>query len=162
MNTEYKFNTKTGICILNAEKIILKREGVTGQAANLLFGNSISRALSIYLVIGIIVIVIGIWSIMDKNYFSGGLFSIIGLICLGNVAASRNNSATNEIERSTVLTVRAHPPRYPFTRAYFTIHFLENGKKRKRFIFLPGSLDRGQDEFKIAFEAMKETGWYNN
>jgi hypothetical protein len=159
---EYRFNTKTGTCVVTPEKIVLKREGVTGAVANKVYGSSINRVLIIYSVIGSIALVIGILSIIGKSYFSGGFLCAIGVACLGIVVASRNNSAANIIERSSVQSIVAHSPHPPFTRAYFTVHFLENGKKRKRLIGLPGSMSGGKEEFRRALSIMRETGWYIN
>jgi hypothetical protein len=159
---EYRFNTKTGTCVITPEKIVLKREGVTGTVANKVFGSSISRGLIIYSVIGSIALVIGILLIIGKGYFAGGFLCAVGAVCLGSVIASRNNSAANIIERSSVQSVVAHSPHPPFTRAYFTVNFLENGKRRKRLIGLPGSMSGGKEEFRRALSIMRKAGWYNH
>lgn len=159
---EYRFNTKTGTCVVTPEKIVLKREGITGAVANRVYGNSINRGLIIYGVIGGIALLIGILAIIGRNYLTGGFSCAVGVAFLGIVVASRNNSAANIIERSSVQSVVAHSPHPPFTRAYFTVHFLENGKKRKRLIGLPGSMSGGKEVFRRALSIMRETGWYSH
>jgi hypothetical protein len=160
--TEYKFRTKTGFCIINAERIILKREGIDGQIADRVYGHSISHALSIYSVTGIAAIAVGIWLLLDKNYFTGGFCCVVGVLFILNVIASRNNSAANIIERSTVISVKAHPPHPPFTRPYFIVNFLEDGKKRRRIIYLPGVMFGEKEEYRLASELMSKAGWNEN
>ena len=146
---------------MTAERITLKREGVIGHVAQRIYGNSINRVLFVQAFIGIVALGYGIWSIVGKNYFAGSFFSLIGAFYLRSVILSRNNSAANIIERSSAQLVEAHTQRPPFTRAYFLIHFIENGEKRKRMIMLPGSLSGGNEEYKKAIAIMQEMGWYN-
>ena len=158
---EHRFRTKTGVCILTSDKLVLEREGASGQVAEVVCGNQIRRALVIYIGLGALAIAIGVWALVNVRFIEGFFLCVIGLVCIGNVIVSRNNSATNMIERSTVQRVVAKSPHPPFTRGVFVVHFVENGQKRKRMIMLPGSLSSGKKEFKRALSAMQETGWYH-
>jgi hypothetical protein len=156
---EYTFRTKTGVCTVSPSRLVLTRRGVVGKAAQATLGNSIYRVLIINGILGIAALVYGIWSLIDNNVASGLFFCIIGVFLLLNVILSRNNSVTGFIERSTVKSVEAHPPRPPFTRGYFIIHFLHNSKEHKRMVMLPGSLSGGNAEYPKALAIMKKTGW---
>ena len=158
---ELKFYTKTGYCIVTSQRIALKRDGVVGRAAQGIYGDSINRPLLIYTVLGLAAISYGIWSIVDHGNFIGGIFILIGAFFLWSVFLGRHNSGTNVIERSSVQFVEPHSPIPFLTRGYFVICFLENGKKLKRIIMLPGSLSGGNTEYKKALVILKEMGWYN-
>ena len=161
-STEYSFATKTGVCLVTQEKITLTRDGIRGEASNLIFGKSISRALVIYTVLGVIALIIGIPSLIDKDYLKGGVLCVLGVFFLWNVIASRNNSAIGVIIRATVHSVEKHPPHHPFTRGYFVVHFMEKGRMDKRLVMLPGSLSGGTREYERACTVMQETGWFSN
>ena len=156
---EYKFRTKTGLCVITQDKLVLTREGFAGEVAERVFGNSISRALVIYSILATIALAVGIWFIVNKSYFGGCFFSAVGVLLFWNVISSWNNSATNIIERSTVTSVSIRTPHPPFTRGYFVVHFLQDGKKRKRLIMLPGSMSGGKEEFKRALSIMQQAKW---
>jgi hypothetical protein len=159
---ELKFLTKTGYCHVTYERLVIKREGVIGKASQGIYGSSIKRTLLIYTILTIIILALGVQSVYAKNYFTEIFLLLNVLLFIINIILSRNNSATNMIERPSVELVEAHPPHHPFTKAYFTIHFVEKGKKYKRLIMLPGSLSGGNEEYKKALAIMKQKGWYNS
>lgn len=155
---EHRFRTKTGTCIITAERIVLERQGIRGTAAKGIYGNTINRALIIYGVLGMFALVAGSWLLANKSYVSGGALCLVSVCCLWNVFVSRNNSATAVIERSTIQSVEAHAPRPPLTRGYFLVRFLEKGEERRRLIMLPGSMSHGNEEYHRALSAMREAG----
>jgi hypothetical protein len=121
-------------------------------------GNSISRALLIFGMLGLAALAFGIWSLTSGSTVAGIFYCLIGAFFLWNVVASRRNSAAPVIDRSTIRNVEAHPPRPPATRGYFAVLFEENGKERKRLIILPGSMENGREVYERAVATMKETG----
>jgi hypothetical protein len=155
---EYKFRTKTGFCTITSQQIILERQGVRGEVANTVFGSGIRGALAIYTVLGIAALAFGALLYFQGSPVSGVVYSLLGLIFLWNAYASRNNSAAPVIERSAIQSVDAHPPRPPFTRGYFSVWFMENGRKRRRLIMLPGSFSGGGDEYQKALNMLQEAG----
>jgi hypothetical protein len=157
--TEYTFRTKTGVCKLSAERLVLTREAKTGKVMRILYGRSIHRGLILYGVFGTIFLLLGVWQIIEEQYISGMLFVLIGIYLFWNVIASWNNSSLNQIERSTVQSVEIQPPKPPLTRGYFKINFTHNGKKRKRLVMMPGVMSGGDEEYQKALSMMKETGW---
>jgi hypothetical protein len=90
---EHSFRTKTGTCTITPERIILSREGFRGAAAERMFSNSISRALTFYSVLGVAALVFGIWSLTKNDFITGTILCLFGLVFLRNVIVSRNNSA---------------------------------------------------------------------
>jgi hypothetical protein len=155
---EHSFRTKTGICIITPQQIILERQGIRGEVAKTVFGNSIYRALVVYIIIGMGALAFGIYLFYQGDNIFGAIYCIAGLLCLRNVFASRNNSAVPVIERSAIQLIEAHPPHAPFTRGYFSIWFMDNGQKRRRLVILAGSLSRGNEEYQKALLAIRETG----
>jgi hypothetical protein len=157
--TEYTFKTKTGICKLSPERIVLTREAKTGKVPQFLYGRSIHRGLILYGVFGTIFLLLGVWQIIEEQYISGTLFVLIGIYLFWNVIASWNNSSLNQIERSAVQSIDIQPPKPPLTRGYFTINFTHNGKKQKRLVMMPDAISGGEEEYQKALSMMKETGW---
>jgi len=155
---EYQFRTKTGFCTITPQQIILERQGVRGEVANTVFGSGIHRALAIYTVLGIAALAFGVLLYFQGATVSGVVYSLLGLIFLSNAFTSRNNSAAPVIERSAIQSVEAHPPRPPFTRGYFSVWFMENGRKRRRLIILPGSFSGGDEEYRKALTVLQEAG----
>jgi hypothetical protein len=157
--TEYTFETKTGTCTISPSRLVLTRQGKVGKLSQLMWGKSVYRGLAIYSIVGAIALGYGIWQLIDKSFVSGAFFCLIGAYLFWNVIASRNNSAVNLIERSAVQSVDVEPPRPPYTRGYFIIHFVHKGKKRRRLVGLPGGLSGASDEYSKALAAMKDAGW---
>ena len=135
------------------------RQGKVSKASSPVYGNSIRLGLAIYSLLGIIILAYGVLLLIGRSFVYGALFSAVGLFAFWNVIVSWNNSATNLIERGSVLSVDVHPPRHPFARGYFTIHFLHDGKKRKRLVGLPGIMSGGRQEYTRALAAMQQAGW---
>ena len=152
------FRTKTGICTVTSDRIVLTREGARGALAEMLVGNSIGRILVIYGALGTAALAYGVWSLLRGDAVTGAFFGLIGAFFLWNVVASRGNSAAPVIERAAIRSVEAHPPRRPATRGYFNVWFEEDGKVRKRIIMLPGSLENGSAEYERAEAVMREAG----
>lgn len=155
------FKTKTGTCEVTRERLVLTRSGLTGNAARGLIGNSKIRVLVLYGIVGISALVYAVIMILSENYGQAALFGLIGVYLGYNVFASLNNSATPEIERSEVENIVIHPPRPPLTRAYFVVHFLRDGKSKKRLILLPGSMSGGSNEYENALTILRDAGWTN-
>jgi hypothetical protein len=157
--TEYTFNTKTGTCTVSPTRLVLTRQGEVGQAARFMYGKSVRRGLAIYSVLGAVTLVYGVWQLINQSYLVGALFCLIGAYLFWNVIASWNNSSINLIERSAVQSVEVQPPKARLSSGYFIIHFVHNGKKRKRLVMLPGAAYGGAEEYPGALAAMKAAGW---
>jgi hypothetical protein len=156
---ESEFRTKLGKCVIDTEKLTLTRHGTAGTFADKTYGESINRLFTMYIILSIIALVLGITSIQNGNYFSGGFCLLICCVFIWSIISSRNNSATNQIEFNEVDKIIIHKPRPPFTRGYFSIYFNRDGKKQKRLVPLPGSMSNGKEEFQRAFNVLRETGW---
>jgi hypothetical protein len=158
---EHSFRTKAGTCVITPERIVLERQGIRVTVGKWIYGDTIHRALFIYGMIGAVALAVGAWSLATESYFAGILLSFIGVFFIWNVFVSRNASAAPVIERSTIQSVTAHPPRPPFTRGYFVVRYFENGKERRRYIFLPGVMSNGKREYQRALVVMQEAGLLN-
>ena len=152
------FRTKTGTCSITADQIILTRAGVRGGLSQFIFGSSITRAIVMYSILGLIGIFAGIQSLRVGDNLIGPLLIVIGLYFFWVVIASRNNSASPVIARSAIKRIEVHAPKPPLTRGYFTVLFDEGGKLRKRLIILPGSMEDGSTEYQHAKTVLTEAG----
>ena len=157
-NAERCFSTKAGTCIITPERIVLERHGFQRVVSSLLYGDTINRAAILYGLITSIAFGLGAWAFAQGSYVIGVLLYLIGLSFFRNLIMCRNTSVTTVIERSTIQTVEAHKPHPPFTVGYFTVWFLEKGKKQRRFIMLPGFMANGSKEYPKAVLVMQETG----
>ena len=155
---EHRFTTKTGTCIITPEQIVLEHQGIAGGMASRIYGRSITRMLLNYGVMGVVALAIGTWSLATGSQFFGIVVCLIGAYFLWNIFVSRTNSAVPIIDRSTIVSVEAHPPRLLLSRGYFVVRFLDNGKTRQRLIMLPGSRGGGKEEYRRALLIMEQSG----
>lgn len=157
METEKRFETKTGYCHILPDRIVLTRDGIVGNVATISVGNTIYRILFIY---GLLccVLIYGMYDLFLKGHFF--LLTIYGLIVLYlvyGIIRSFNNSATPLIERSRIRKVRFIKGIPGLSRSRFEIKFEDDsGKIKKRLIMLPGSATGGKKETERALDIMKE------
>ena len=155
MDTENIFKTKTGYCHILQDKIVLTRNGVAGNVANITIGNSIARPLTIYAGISTGLILAALSSIKEGQYVPAILFLGIGIFLLLKVLKSLNYSAAPVIERKQIKNIVFKNAISGATRSYFVVHFENNrGKIKQRLILLPGSLTNGKIETEKALQIM--------
>jgi hypothetical protein len=157
MGNAKTFKTKTGFCHILPDKIVLTRDGIVGEVAEMTVGNTISRLLIIYggLSIGLF------YSAYDdyKNGLIGQsiLFGLLAIYLVFGVVKSINNSTTPIIERQKIKEVKFKNAIFGLTRSRFEILFEdEEGRIKKRLIMLPGSLNDGQVETEKAIKILTE------
>jgi len=159
MKTEQTFKTKTGFCHITEDKIILTRDGIIGNVAELTTGNKIIRLLIIYGLIASLMIYNAYNDFKDENWLFFGLYLIGGIYLTYTVFKSINLSATPIIERNKIKHVEFKPAKKYLTRSYFKVDFEQNiGKIKSRLIMLPGSLNDGTNETEKAIGIMKNAG----
>lgn len=156
MEIEKKFRTKTGFCHILPDKIILNRNGIIGNTAKIIIGNGIVKILIIYSAISIYLFYSAYSSFQKKENFFALFFCGLAVILIFEIFKSLNNSATPIIERNKIKNVKFINAKGGITRSRFEIIFEnEKGKLKKRLIFLPGSLNDGENETEKALEIMK-------
>ena len=159
MKTEQTFKTKTGFCHILTDKIVLTRDGIVGNVAELTNGKSIYRTLAIYGVFAIFMLYYAYQSFVNQEWFWTIMFGGIGIYLIYNVIKSSNYSATPIIERNKIKNVEFKPAKKFLTRSYFKVDFEQiDGKIKSRLIMLPGSMNNGTDETEKAIEIMKSEG----
>ena len=162
-SNEKIFRTKTGFCHVMPDKIVLTRDGIRGNAAKVMVGNSISRILIIYGVISC-----GLFYFAYKSYTIGQIvqtifFGFLGVFLLYGIVMSINNSSASIIERNKIRNVIFKRAIVGLTRSRFEVLFEnEQGKVKKRLIMLPDSLSDGQNETEKALKIMTEAGLITN
>ena len=163
MKTEQTFKTKTGFCHITEDKVVLTRDGIIGNVAELTTGNSIVRLLIIYGLIAALMIYNAYNDFKNENWFFFGLYLIGGIYLTYTVFKSLNLSATPIIERNKIKNVEFKSAKKFLTRSYFKVNFEQNdGKIKSRLIMLPGSLNDGTNETEKAIEIMKNAGLIKN
>jgi hypothetical protein len=150
------FRTRTGICRVLPDRIILERKGMAGKAAATIQGDGIRRIQVIYALVAATLAVTGIIAILRGDYWQGGIALLLAGYLAWGVLGSRNLSATSEIPRSAITRVEVRRPRPPIKRGYFVIWFEENGQEVRRLILMPGSLTGGKGAFKAARDILHE------
>ena len=163
METEQKFKTKTGFCHILTDKIVLTRDGIVGNVAELTTGNNIYRILRIYGVMSIVLLYMAYTKIAKEDWIEFAVYCGIGVYLLYSLIKSLNFSATPIIERNKIKNVEFKPAKKFLTRSYFKVNFEQNnGKIKSRLIMLPGSLNDGTNETEKTLEIMKNTGLIKN
>jgi len=157
MDSEKRFRTKTGYCHILADKIILTRDGIIGNVANVTVGNNIARILIIYGLVALGLIYFAIDNYNKQDNFTAIFLLLIAIYLIYGIFNSLNNSATPVIDRKSIRKVKLVKGIAGLTRARFIVIFTDdNGKIKKRLIMLPGSLTGGQTETDIAYNVMIE------
>lgn len=158
METEKTFKTKTGFCHVTADKIILTRDGVTGNVSKVIVGNNISRILIIYALLSAGLVYLAYDSYVKGDTTMGLVFGLPGLYLIYGIVKSRNNSATSIIERKEIESLTYNSGTPGLSRPRFEVEFNDNGQLKKRLIMLPGTLAGGQSEADKAVQIMREEG----
>jgi hypothetical protein len=156
MENEKVFRTKTGFCHVTADRIVLTRDGIVGNVAKVVVGNTTSRILVIYGLLSAVLIYFGYDNYAKGEFLSSAFFGFLGLYLVYGIYSSLNNSATPIIERKDIKRVIFKKAIPGLTRSRFEVDFDENGKIKRRLILLPGSLSGGQDETPKAVQIMTE------
>jgi len=156
---EKKFRTKTGYCHILPDKIILSRNGVIGDLADLVVKDNTTGILVLYGVIAA-----GLLFVAYTNYLSGQnitaiIFGGFGLLLINGIFKSLNFSGTPLIHRSNIQKVVFKKGAFGIFRSRFEVLFKnEDGKIRKRIIMLPGSSSADKHPEKKAMGIMVESG----
>lgn len=159
METEQKFKTKTGYCHILADKIVMTRDGIVGNVAELTTGNNIYRILGIYGIMSIVLFYMAYTKIVKEEWIEFTVYCGIGIYLVYSLIKSLNLSATPIIERNKIKKLEFKPAKKFLTRSYFKVDFEQNdGKIKSRLIMLPGSLNDGTNETEKALEIMKNSG----
>jgi hypothetical protein len=163
METEQKFKTKTGFCHILTDKIVLTRDGIVGNVAELTTGNNIYRILGIYGIMSVVLLYMAYTKIVKEDWIEFAICCGIGIYLVYSLIKSINLSATPIIELNKIKNVEFKPAKKFLTRSYFKVDFEQNdGKIKSRLIMLPGSLNDGTNETEKALEIMKNTGLIKN
>lgn len=153
------FRTKAGVCTITPEQIQLTRRGARGALSKFLHGTgSIKRTLAIQSILGFSFIAVGVLSLVARKHSAAIIPLITGPYFLLDTYRSRHHSAAPIIQRNAVTAIDKTAPAPPSTRGYFTVHFIQDNKPRKRLIILPGYLEDGESEFEKACIILDETG----
>ena len=157
MKEEKRFRTKTGFCHILPDKIVLTRDGIVEDMSNVVVGDTIKRILIIYFIFSMGFFYFAYNYYKNERIFSAILFVLIGLYFILAILTSLNNSATPVIDRTKIIRIKYRKAIPGLTRSRFLVYFEdENGKQKKRLIFLPGSMTGGPEESKKALNMMKE------
>lgn len=159
METEQKFKTKTGFCHILTDKIVLTRDGIVGNVAELTTGNYIYRILGIYGIMSVVLLYVVYTKIVKEDWIEFAIYCGIGIYLVYSLIKSLNLSATPIIELNKIKNVEFKPAKKFLTRSYFKVDFEQNdGKIKSRLIMLPGSMNDGTNETEKAVGIMKKAG----
>ncbi|SDS22600.1 hypothetical protein SAMN05192545_1005 [Maribacter dokdonensis] len=156
MKNEKVFRTKTGFCHILPDRILLTRDGVKGNVANATVGKSITRVLIIYGIIAAFLLFSAFQSFQKGEIPIAVVYSIVGLFLVYGIFKSLNNSATPNIQRDKIKSVKFKKAILAITRSRFEVVFEEDGAIKKRIIMLPGIMGNGQNETEKARKMMIE------
>ncbi|WP_028315563.1 hypothetical protein [Desulfatibacillum aliphaticivorans] len=146
---ENTFLTKTGECQVTESEIIISRETVAGRLSTALFGPTVAKAFGMYLVVGLVLLVNGVFFLYDGQVHLGLVLLLSAFLLVGSIIKNRILSSTSRISLSEISKIEPYPPLTGF-RGFFVIHFTRNNKKLQRIIILPGAARDGKAEYKKA------------
>lgn len=153
---DLSFKTKTGYCHILPDKIVLTRNGIIGDMANLTVGKNSSRILLIYAALCVGLLYAAFNAIQNDVYGSAFIFIGIAAFLAYGIIRSSNHSATPVILIDSIKRIQFKDAGSGVPRAYFTIHFTDdNGKIKKRLIAMPGSFYSDEDATAEALSIMK-------
>ena len=159
MKTEQIFKTKTGFCHILEDKIVLTRDGIIGNIAELTTGKSIYRILGIYGIMTTFLLYMAYTKVIKDDWIEFAVYCGIGIFLIYSLIKSINLSASPIIERNKIKNVEFKPAKKFLTRSYFKVNFEQkDGKIKSRLIMLPGSLNNGTNETEKALGIMKSAG----
>ncbi|MCL5247766.1 phosphoribosylaminoimidazolesuccinocarboxamide synthase [Cellulophaga sp. 20_2_10] len=163
MEPEQKFKTKTGFCHILADKIVLTRDGIVGNIAELATGDKITRLLIVYGLLAALMAYNAYNDFISENWLFFGIYLIAGIYLTYTIVKSINYTAIPVIERDKIKNVEFKAAKKYLTRSYFKVDFEQaNGKLKSRLIMLPGSLNGGTNETENALSIMKKAGLIKN
>lgn len=117
------FRTKTGYCHIQADRILLTRDGIVGNISEVTVGNKISRILIIYAFISIFLFYFA-FEYYNEGKSASMVFNIIlGLLLIYTIKKSWNNSAASIIQRESIKEVKFMNAKYGAKRSVFEIIF---------------------------------------
>jgi hypothetical protein len=163
MDNEKIFKTKTGYCHIQSDKIVLTRDGIIGNVAQVTVGNNIARILIIYGGLSVALLYFAFNSYQHRQIAEAILYTLVALYLVYGITNSLNNSATPIIDRNKIIDVKFKKAIIGLTRSRFEVYFQDdNGQTKKRLIMLPGSLTDGQNETEKALKIMTDENLITN
>ncbi len=156
---EKKFKTKTGYCHILPDKIMLTRDGIIGNVAEITNGSNITRILVIYGILAALFAYQAFDNYQRRQILPAILFSLLAIYLIYGIFNSLNNSAARVIEKASIRNVKFKKGITGITRPRFEIYFENtNGKLKKRLILLPGTLSATNNDITKALNIMTEEG----
>lgn len=151
------FKTKTGYCHIFPEKIVLSRDGVVGNLAEVVVGNSVTRVLITYSLFSCGLLYFAYTEYQENQLITASAFGLFALLLVFGILNSLNNSAAPVVFRSAIVSVKFKKAIPGLIRSHFVVRFVDElGRTKKRLIMLPGSMSGGSDETEKALKIMKE------
>lgn len=157
---ETTFRTKTGHVEITRDQLRVVRIGARGQAAQRMQGDSKSRTLFVYAVV--VVILVGQGAVLYAR--SGSLaWPVVLWFFAGwivyQLIKSRNFSMVPVVSRESATRIESIRGIPGLTRDRIVVHFDDEGKPSRRFILMPGVLQRGAGEVDRAMEVLAAHAW---
>jgi len=157
-NNTITFRTKTGYCHIQPDKIVLSANSNPITVFKIPSARNVFQRLMMYSLLSLCLLIQAYTSFKNNEIFLAIFLGIGGIFLIYVVIASANNSGSPVVERATIQKVKFTKAIPWIRRSYISVFFNENGKVKKRLIFLPGSLTGGAEETEKALEIMKREG----
>lgn len=153
------FATKSGHATVTADLLAIERTGLRGAAAQRLQGDSKRRTSLIYAVVCGYLAFAGLASFRIGHHVSAALLWGFGGWMASWLLLNRNFSMLPQIPRSAVTRVQFVRGWRGLTRDRVVVHFVKDGAALRRFVLMPGVLQKGAGELDRARAVFEAHGW---
>jgi hypothetical protein len=159
METGKKFKTRTGFCHVMDDRIVLTDAGFFNRLADIVVQGEIKRTLALFLFLDILVFYFAYYNYLEGDIFWAGIFALIGLYIVHGIVKGFQLSVHPIIQRDRIREVELIKPIYCLSPPGVEITFLDDkGKRKKRAIFLAGTLKKHKAEVHQALKILREEG----
>jgi len=152
------FNIKGGYCYLYPDRIEVLRQDALGQLTAFLFRRGYQRALVLYLLLSVLMVLGALITALIDNYFLASFFTLLIPFSLGAAWFNRDLSFAPVIPKRSVEHVEYRRAVQGESRAAFIISFRPEKRLLRRVISLPTHTHRGTSLADTAYWMMRDDG----
>lgn len=159
MNQGKKFKTRTGYGHIMEDRIVFTDTGMFNRLADIALQGEMKRTLLLFGMLDIMVFYFAVMNYQEGEVLWAAVFGLIGCYIIYGIFRGFKLSAHPIIQRDRIKEVHTINPVYGLVPPGLEITFLDNkGRRKKRTVFLAGSLNKHKQEVNKALQLFQEEG----